>query len=772
MNQARRERVLSAIAVELPATPLHLVEEALSEAVESDVALSQLDKHLAATPTSLTSGDSAAPPVVVRLVQALRDRGEDAAALPRCANCATPKRLPYKVGEGRWCAACYVANNTDECRVCHATKPVAARDHTGAICANCRRMEASETCIGCQRTRPVANRTPEGPLCQTCAPRPLHTCGGCGEQRPAHAIVDNVAYCSRCYQQPEKTCGGCGRVTRITLAAYGDLPDLCGRCYESARPRADKQSVPAPSLRTTVDVVPRTRPAAAEPSTLSRRTRLTPRKKQGPRPEHACTRCGRMRPAQAVWPMGPVCSTCYDAVLRAPQACTRCGKTAALTGILNGDAVCGPCGGDQRVYVCRSCGEPDRAVANGLCPRCHARATLAGLAHDAGPGWESLPGIADLTASPLALTNWLRRSEAAALLRDVAEQHEPPSHELLDGFPQTKAMHYLRSLLTEANLVPARDDHVERLTRWVEDLVAHDPLPRQQTVRRFASWHVIRKARRRVPHRPLTENSQRWARQQVSVARDFLMWLDDHGRDLSACSQADVDLWLVSGSTRRTVVRDFLRWAQRNSLLDRKVKVPARAVNVPVEQIDEDERWALQRTLLHDEHLTDEVRLAGTLVLLYGQHISRVVAMTPERLTAPGDGTAFVTPGRTPLPLPAPLVPVVERMLTATRGKASVGRTASAQKWIFPGGQPGQRVTSEYLRTRLADIGITARATRRAALVQFAQDLPAPVLARALGLHINTAVEWRNGLQADFTDYVAARSRAGSSMQRSRRSRT
>ncbi len=98
-------------------------------------------------------------------------------------------------------------------------------------------------------------------------------------------------------------------------------------------------------------------------------------------------------------------------------------------------------------------------------------------------------------------------------------------------------------------------------------------------------------------------------------------------------------------------------------------------------------------------------------------------------------------------------------MLVATRGKASVGRPTTTQRWVFPGGQPGRHITSEYLRTLLAEVGINARATRRAALVQFAQYLPAPVLARALGLHINTAVEWRNGLQADFTEYIAARTR-------------
>jgi hypothetical protein len=52
---------------------------------------------------------------------------------------------------------------------------------------------------------------------------------------------------------------------------------------------------------------------------------------------------------------------------------------------------------------------------------------------------------------------------------------------------------------------------------------------------------------------------------------------------------------------------------------------------------------------------------------------------------------------------------------------------------------------------------ILARASRNGALISLASDLPAPVLADLLGLHINTAVRWVQRSRRDWTSYIAAR---------------
>ena len=48
----------------------------------------------------------------------------------------------------------------------------------------------------------------------------------------------------------------------------------------------------------------------------------------------------------------------------------------------------------------------------------------------------------------------------------------------------------------------------------------------------------------------------------------------------------------------------------------------------------------------------------------------------------------------------------------------------------------------QHLTTRLAALGIPTRATRNAALLQLAAEVPPTVLADLLGLHPHTAVAW------------------------------
>ena len=76
-------------------------------------------------------------------------------------------------------------------------------------------------------------------------------------------------------------------------------------------------------------------------------------------------------------------------------------------------------------------------------------------------------------------------------------------------------------------------------------------------------------------------------------------------------------------------MRDFLLWAA-NAGHAGKLTVPTLASRTGPAGSDE-HRWAQIRRLLHDDtfELTD--RVAGTLLLLYGQQLSRIAAMTTTR---------------------------------------------------------------------------------------------------------------------------------------------
>lgn len=62
------------------------------------------------------------------------------------------------------------------------------------------------------------------------------------------------------------------------------------------------------------------------------------------------------------------------------------------------------------------------------------------------------------------------------------------------------------------------------------------------------------------------------------------------------------------------------------------------------------------------------------------------------------------------------------------------------------------------LSHRLARLGINSRADCNTALLQLAAELPVPVLADLIGLHIVTADRWAQAASAGWTTYAAIRS--------------
>ncbi len=83
----------------------------------------------------------------------------------------------------------------------------------------------------------------------------------------------------------------------------------------------------------------------------------------------------------------------------------------------------------------------------------------------------------------------------------------------------------------------------------------------------------------------------------------------------------------------------------------------------------------------------------------------------------------------------------------------------SSPSGAFPG-RPAADTLYRQLRQRgIPDIG----QARSAALITLAADLPAPVLADLLGIHITAAVGWSRHAQNDWAAYLAARATASPS---------
>ncbi len=101
-----------------------------------------------------------------------------------------------------------------------------------------------------------------------------------------------------------------------------------------------------------------------------------------------------------------------------------------------------------------------------------------------------------------------------------------------------------------------------------------------------------------------------------------------------------------------------------------------------------------------------------------------------------------------------PLAGLVRDLLAARRGHARSG-AGERSRWLFPGGQPGQSINTQHLRSQLQRLGIRVGDARSAALLQLAADLPPAVCARLLGIHPTVAVAWQRAAGGDWTAYAA-----------------
>ena len=349
-------------------------------------------------------------------------------------------------------------------------------------------------------------------------------------------------------------------------------------------------------------------------------------------------------------------------------------------------------------------------------------------------------GIRDAIAAsptPRSALNWLRNGAGGALLAALAAGRVPLTHEALDAHPQRRAADYLRQLLVAHQVLPARDEALTRAERRITARVGQLAAPEHRRVAAaYATWRVLRRLRRRAEHTTRPRTTTNAAEQHVRAAVDFLGWLTDRGTTLAELTQADLDQWLSGGPDRHRV-RDLLGWAVEHGHAPPLTVPPAaRAVGVGT---DEDERWNLLRRLLHEDSIDTTDRVAGALLLSYGQQLSRITAITRDQVTR-RDGHVGLRLGRgDEVIVPEPLAGLLLRLITEGRRYVGVGAPAHTD-WLFPGLLPGRPLTPAQLGVRLRRLGIYAIAGRRATLSQLAAELPAAVLADLLHLAPTTAV--------------------------------
>ena len=503
-----------------------------------------------------------------------------------------------------------------------------------------------------------------------------------------------------------------------------------------------------------------------------------------------CVRCGRRQRVNTRAREGPICATCIPATI---ATCSMCGRTAPCTvSKTTGQpwcracarcwAECSRCGewaavraGTREAPLCAGCAVPDpdfwkacptcgasgRLIA-GVCRRCHLHEQLSELLADvSGEIRPELRALHETLAGvdrPATVVKWLKRATVRSILADLATGRRPLSHDALDDLPPGKPVEHLRSVLVATNALPARDEQLARIERWVTQTVnERSDLEDKQVLHRYAVWHLLRRLRQRNRGVEATYGQLDVVRQQVRAAIGLLDWLRARGLTLATCGQGDLDAWLASADvSRRAETGHFVRWAI-SQRLNASLQFAATRWTGPSGPLDQEERWRQARRLLHDDTLDAGDRVAGLLLLLYAQQVSTISRLAIDDIDTSDDAVTLRL-GSVPVVLPEPLAALIRELVATRRGHSALGDHATSP-WLFPGGQPGRPLSADRLGERLRLLGISPAQARSTALFQLATELPAAILARMLGIHIKVAVAWQQLSAGDWTGYAADVSR-------------
>jgi hypothetical protein len=595
-------------------------------------------------------------------------------------------------------------------------------------------------CARCGRDGRPLYRTAGGGMCKPCAARVrTASCAHCGEIKAiAGRDASGQCICERCRRRDRghRQCGRCGREAPIAVRARDGAPDICVNCYR----------MPGAVCNGCGKYRPCNFAGSSRPVCPSCSPKATAR----------CARCGQDRPPQARWPEGPVCDPCYTAALRHRARCAGCGQDRRLVFPPGPEAVtCADCAGLPAMSACTGCGIEDKLYEKGLCARCSLRQHAAGLL-SGGTGDVPAPMSAVLEAicsarNPHTALNWLRSGASAVILADIAAGRTAATHQALDAHPRPRAAGFLRQMLTASGVLPPRDEELTRAEQWLAVLLESLPsLEHRRLIRAFATWQVMRRLRQNSQARPRRRTRTASARNSISAAARLLAWLGGRGTTLRQCRQADIDEWLTTAGAGDGT-SDFLAWAARHGHC-RPFAFPARQRPTGT-AISDTQRWEQATRLLRDDTIEPADRAAGCLVLLYGQNVTRIAALTVSQVTCHGDDV-HIRLGKHDIPVPPALGTILLTLITDGKPYTGTGSPAPG-KWLFPGLLPGQPITPARLSARLNAIGIPVRAARRAALTDLAAQVPAAVLADALGIHPTTAVNWTRDAGADWNRYAA-----------------
>jgi hypothetical protein len=565
------------------------------------------------------------------------------------------------------------------------------------------------------------------------------SCPRCGRQRPLGVPVDGLRLCAGCRSKARALrCGRCGKARPPARLNDGGQP-ICQNCWHRD-PRSWKPCAKCGK--------PRRVAAVTEAGPVCQSCR--------PGPDLPCGFCGsagggRIGISQATGT--PVCERCRKRWI----TCSRCGAGAPLKGGTLREPLCARCLNPDPAFWkrCVSCRETWQ-LSTAECTRCcldrKLRQVFTPAGGSAAPELDRLRQAMTRVDRPDLMLDWLNKPGVRPALQAVAARRVI-THEALDTLPPGRTLDHVRSMLVAAGALPARDERLTALERWISQAVAgHADPGHRRVLHGYAVWHHLRRLRGRLGARPASRQQVKNVRDQVTAAAAFLDWLTARGLTLAACTQADLDQWLAGTSGHLIRSANFVRWAVARRHAS-GLTAPATRWTGPAGPLDQDRRWADARRLLHDDTYPAADRAAGLLILLYAQKLSVITALTTRHVLHEDDRT-LLRLGSRPVVLAAPLDALVTT-LAASRKTPGGSLLNVPSPWLFPGRRPGSTLTEDALAQRLRALGISPRQGRSTALFTLAAEVPAAILAKTLGIHVQAAIQWQKISAGDWAAYAA-----------------
>ena len=755
----------------------------------------RLAAALAARPGVLLDGRSPAPRVVGELLRALRAAGATAISPPSCATCGKALRTFTRRGEHWYCGPC--EQRRAPCAGCGEIKRVKIVDREGRPrCAQCADVDDRDPisvihAVVAELDPRVGYDTVADVVDRSCRQRAYQQklawaiesdpalLTGDAHRAPLRVIPRFVEHlhAARVVGVVVPTCPGCRRAVRIDKPLNGVR--VCRTCIAHSR----------------IEECSRCQ-AGREPVTRDRHGRpicancfVT-----DPTNLETCLGCGRLRPVSRRTIDGPLCQTCpalpvltcsicgdttgcgisrttgrpwCPACQRRSATCTGCGDHTSIAAGTLARPLCADCAPPTAWLDCPTCSDPDHPKP-GQCARCRINRRLdeimGPVTADLAPGLLALRHDIATAEHSITAHRWLTKEPVVSVLSDLAAGRMPLTHEAFDELPKRQILEHLRLTLVGVGALPERDEELIRLERSLTDFLdtQQDPV-RRRLLHRYLTWHLLRRLRSRNNGRPTTRQQVLRIRAHRRAAEAFLDWLDTHNLTLTTFRQPDLDRWLTDPAAGyRYEAATFIRWAHANKLTT--AYLPTRRWHGPVNPLDDDHRWATTRKLLHDNTVAVEDRLAGLLLLLYAQGPSTISLLTIDQISITDDDVR-ISFSRTPIRLPEPVDELARTVVAKRKGHATIGATA-ASRWLFPGGQPGRPISTERLKLRLNRLDIRPNQARSTALFQLTTETPAAILARTLGISVNSAVRWQQISAGDWTSYAADVSRRPTSQTR------